>query len=353
MRVSDGQSLSGDAAGLSANPPREREAPAGPAQALGLRPPEFFIAGHQKCGTTALYAMLRKHPQIFMPDVKEPRYFCTDLYSRFPPKTDAARRAHTLEGYLSLYAEAGPEQLLGEASPQYLRSRAAPAEIAAVQPNARIIAILREPAAFLRSFHMQMVSSNVETEKDFRKAVGLEAPRQQGKRIPRRCQHPDALQYTDQVRYVEQLRRYRELFSAENVHVIIYDDFRRDNEATVRGVLRFLGVDADAPVETIDTKPLKAVRSLPLHQLANGARLARTNPAAAGRLGRTINALTPAVLRSQAVRSRWRRLVYQAPPPADETFMRELRVRFEPEVRALSEYLGRDLVSEWGYDRLG
>src|SRR5665811_2433497 len=70
MRVSDGQSMSGDAAGLSANPPREREAPAGPAQALGLRPPEFFIAGHQKCGTTALYAMLRKHPQIFMPDVK-------------------------------------------------------------------------------------------------------------------------------------------------------------------------------------------------------------------------------------------------------------------------------------------
>jgi hypothetical protein len=32
--------------------------------------------------------------------------------------------------------------------------------------------------------------------------------------------------------------------------------------------------------------------------------------------------------------------------------MRELRVRFKAEVVALSEYLGRDLVSEWGYDRV-
>ena len=32
--------------------------------------------------------------------------------------------------------------------------------------------------------------------------------------------------------------------------------------------------------------------------------------------------------------------------------MRELRRRFASEVVALSEYLGRDLVSLWGYDRL-
>ena len=32
--------------------------------------------------------------------------------------------------------------------------------------------------------------------------------------------------------------------------------------------------------------------------------------------------------------------------------MLELRRRFAPEVVALSEYLDRDLVSLWGYDRL-
>ncbi len=33
--------------------------------------------------------------------------------------------------------------------------------------------------------------------------------------------------------------------------------------------------------------------------------------------------------------------------------MAELRRRYKPEVAALSEYLGRDLVALWGYDRLG
>jgi hypothetical protein len=47
------------------------------------------------------------------------------------------------------------------------------------------------------------------------------------------------------------------------------------------------------------------------------------------------------------------RVIYGAPKPADDEFMLELRKRFKPEVEALSDYLGRDLVAEWGYDRLG
>src|ERR1700677_5297873 len=38
------------------------------------RVPDFFIVGHPKCGTTALYEMLRSHPEIHMP-AKEPRFF--------------------------------------------------------------------------------------------------------------------------------------------------------------------------------------------------------------------------------------------------------------------------------------
>ncbi len=49
--------------------------------------------------------------------------------------------------------------------------------------------------------------------------------------------------------------------------VLIYDDFRRDNEATVRRVLRFLDVEETAPIETLETEPLKAVRAVPLFNL--------------------------------------------------------------------------------------
>ena len=52
-------------------------------RAVQGRYPDFFIAGHAKCGTTALYEMLRRHPAIFMPELKEPLYFATDLRRRF------------------------------------------------------------------------------------------------------------------------------------------------------------------------------------------------------------------------------------------------------------------------------
>src|SRR5579872_578348 len=48
-------------------------------QALAGRLPDFFVIGHPKCGTTALYAMLKRHPQIYMSDVKEPQFFAGDL----------------------------------------------------------------------------------------------------------------------------------------------------------------------------------------------------------------------------------------------------------------------------------
>ncbi|HEV3035153.1 MAG TPA: sulfotransferase, partial [Solirubrobacteraceae bacterium] len=46
------------------------------------RVPDFFIVGHAKCGTTALYEMLRRHPEIFMPELKEPAFFASDVRRR-------------------------------------------------------------------------------------------------------------------------------------------------------------------------------------------------------------------------------------------------------------------------------
>jgi hypothetical protein len=313
--------------------------------------PDFFIVGHPKCGTTALYQMLRSHPQVYMPANKEPRFFAPELWSRFLERASPeAKRLLTLEGYLSLFAAAGSEQRVGEATTSYLRSTSAAERIAQARPDARIIAILREPASFLRSFHLQCVKSNVETEPDLRKAIALEQARREGRQIPSRCHVPANLFYSEQVRYVEQLRRYHAAFPAEQVLVLIYEDFRRDNKAAIASVLRFLELDETAEIEPIETKRVKAVRSVALHQLANGVRVARRNPAAAGPLARSVNALTPSFARSEIVRSLWRRAVYSQPRPPDEALMLELRRRCKGEVVALSDYLGRDLVSLWGYD---
>src|SRR5674476_708095 len=86
------------------------------------RVPDFFIVGHAKSGTSALYEMLRRHPQIYMPeDLKEPWFLAHDMKARFQPP-QAGPPVETLDDYLDLFAEARPEQRIGEASSSYLWS---------------------------------------------------------------------------------------------------------------------------------------------------------------------------------------------------------------------------------------
>jgi Sulfotransferase family len=314
------------------------------------RVPDFFIVGHPKCGTTALYEMLGRHPQIFMSAIKEPKFFASDLRARFQ-----SARGHslpqTLEQYLSLFTAASSEQLAGEASPWYLCSQTAAANIAELQPAARMIAILREPASFLRSLHLQLLRSHVETERDLRKAISLESARRDGKRIPRRSHLPQLLHYSEHVRYAEQLQRYRVLFPPEQMLVLIYDDFRRDNQATVRAVLRFLEVDDDLPIEEVHVKQTnRTMRSPQLDDLMRSVTVGRSPISRSARVA--ARALIPAQLRRDAFAAVRQRGVFGDVPAVDESLMTELRRRFRPEVLALSEVLDRDLVELWGYDKL-
>jgi Sulfotransferase family len=333
---------------LRPNAPQEPVADAGRLASERSRLPDFFIVGHAKSGTTALYEMLRGHPQIYMPAWKEPWYFATDMRPRFQPPMAGVTPA-TLADYASLFDGARTDQRIGEASSSYLWSRSAAKGIAEVQPDARIIAILREPASFLRSLHLQLLQSHVEAKKDLQTAISLEGARREGKKIPRRSHRPQLLQYADHVRYVEQLRRYRELFPREQMLVLIYDDFRSDNEATVRTVLRFLDVDDSHPIDVLDVNPtMRSMRSQQLDEIVysvsvGGGPLSRTVKAA-------VKAVTPRKLRRDGLRLAQRRIVRSKPPAPNDAYVMNLRRRFKPEVEALSDYLDRDLVSLWGYD---
>lgn len=318
---------------------RQRETGATPARA-----PDFFIVGQSKSGTTALAEMLSGHPQIYMSRLKEPVFMASDLHDGLWAMVKT--RPRTLAAYLALFAGARPEQLAGEASTVYLWSRTAAANIAALQPRARIVAILREPASFLRSLHLQMLQSHIETEKDFGRAIALEQDRRQGKRLPRGCRWPQALLYSERVRYVEQLERYRAVLAPEQMLVLIYEDFRADNDATVRSVLRFLEVDSDLPIEVKEANPTVRLRSRRVDELIHATTVGR------GPLSKGVKAVTSRRVRHRALGMR-RRVVYGEPRPPDEALMLELRRRFKGEVLALSEYLGRDLLSLWGYEDLG
>jgi hypothetical protein len=331
----------------------ERAASAG-APKLG-RVPDFFIVGHAKSGTTALYEMLREHPQIFLPENKEPQFFARNPQ---PPRSDdgrpvlgqTGRHTETFSEYLSLYESARPDQRLGDGSTFYLWSPEAPERIARAQPAARIVAILREPASFVNSLHRQLLKNHTESEPDLRRALALEPERRRGERIPPNAFWPAALLYSERVRYVEQLRRYHAVFGREQVLVLIYDDFRADNDGTVRRVLRFLDVDESVPLMPVEANPSVDVRSQRARRVV---RAVYFGEGAAGRAARaTTKALTTRGLRERVVYPLRRRLLFRPARRADDELLAELRRRFAPEVRALSGYLDRDLVALWGYDRL-
>jgi hypothetical protein len=316
-----------------------------------MRLPDFFIVGHFKSGTSSLYEMLKLHPQIFMPEMKEPRFLASDMRATYNYKR-GPNYPESFDEYVSLFTPARREQLIGEASAGYLWSHTAAAKIAELKPDARIIAILREPAAFLRSFHFQLLMSHIESKNDLRKALALEPARRNGKRIPRRSHLPQLLLYSDQLHYAEQLRRYYDHFPHEHVLVLIYDDFRADNDGTVKKVLRFLDVDDQRQVEKVEVKVTKRyVRSQLFDDLTYwGPRGGERRGARAAKAA--VKALTWRGLRRGAVSALKRRVVHGELPPPDEALMLELRRRYKPEVVALSEYLGRDLVTLWGYDEL-
>jgi len=305
----------------------------------GLRLPDFFIVGQPKSGTTALYQMLREqHPGVFMTGVRSPKFFSTDQLA------DSGREQlnlpTTLKKYAALFANAAPDQIVGEASPGYLSSTTAAANIAEVRPDARIIAILREPADFLRSFHLQLIEERVEHETDLRRALENERFERDGQVIER---------YGRFLNYVELLRRYEAVFSPEQILVLIYDDYRADNEGTLRTVLRHIGADDSFEFQLLQSNPTVSVRSQRLDGMLHNVRSGRGTGASA--LHRAIKAVVPRSIRQSAM-ERAQTSLHAPPPPRDEELMAELRVRLKPQVQALSEHLDRDLVSLWGYEQV-
>ena len=116
--------------------------------------PNFFILGSAKCGTTALYEVLKHHPEIYFPLVKEPQFFCNDdLYAKglnFYSKTYFCKS----HGY----------KAVGEATPHYMYYKKVAERIAKDIPgeNQRFILILRDPVKRAYSLYWNMVKEGYE-----------------------------------------------------------------------------------------------------------------------------------------------------------------------------------------------
>lgn len=310
------------------------------------RVPDFFIVGQAKSGTTALYEMLRSHPEIFMSNPKEPEFLASDMRRRFRPPM-AGELPTTLDEYLALFVEARVDQRAGEASAFYLSSHTAASAIAQLNPDAQVIAIFREPTSFLRSLHLQLLQNHIEDERDLRSAMNLQVRRREGKNIPLRSYRPQVLQYSQHIRYTEQLERYHDALPSDQVLVLIYEELKCDNAATVRAILQFLGVDDSAPVTPVHANPTVTLRSQALDEAVHRFSVGRDPFSRAVKMG--AKSVMPKPLRRRLLHTVQDRIVHMPPPTPDEELMRELRAQVKPEVERFSSYLGRDLTVLWGY----
>jgi hypothetical protein len=290
--------------------------------------PDFFIVGAPRCGTTAMYTYLRQHPQIFMPEHKEPMYFGADLTQLHERLSDS--------DYLGLFNGALPGQRIGEASTWYLYSKLAASEIHAFNPEGQIVIMLRNPVDVMYSLHRELVFYRGEVIDDFEEALEAEADRRRGQRVgPSR--RPEALFYRDTVRFADQVERYLDAFDPSQVHVILYEDFVADTPGAYAGLLRFLGVDDGFCPDFVQVNESKLPRNRSLQALV-------VRPPA------PFNRLVPLVRRfGVAHRLRAAVLSVNSRPEPRPSMSPELRRRLTdelaPQVARLGGLIGRDLTA--------
>ncbi len=302
---------------------------------------DFSLIGQAKSGTTALASFLAQHPDICISVPKETSHFATDLAAESDRFHGAERwfEYRSDEAYERCFAHCSAGALRGDASTAYLPSMDAARNIHAHNPNARIIALLREPVSFMRSLHAQYCNETTEDELSFERALELEHERREGRSIPSRVRAPSMLQYRERARYAPQLARWFDAFGRDQVLVLLAEELRSDGPGQYRRVLEFLGVDPEFQAELGTVHGAAQPRSRRLNRMLNTPVLKR----AAFRM-----------LGSERYTALSRRAAAMVMRPASRSaiapeLVAKLRSELAADVDATSSLIGRDLRAAWGW----
>ena len=201
--------------------------------------PEFLIAGVPKAGTTALHAALVRHPELFLPSVKEPKFFLSDGR---PPASGGPGDVQTYQehvwrqaDYEALFDPAPPGTLRGEATPFYLYDLAAHDRIKSLLPDVKLIVLLRDPVDRAHSNWTHLWNAGLEPEADFLDACAAE---------PARIAAGWAgfWHYVALGQYGRQVQHLLQVFPRDQVLLLRYKELKDAPAVTLDRVCDFLGV---------------------------------------------------------------------------------------------------------------
>ena len=307
--------------------------------------PNLFIVGQPKSGTTALHQFLGQHPEIYMSSIKEPHFFCSDFHLESDRAYGKKRffDFRNESAYLQLFAKAENAKIIGESSTNYLYSRVAAEKIYNFNPDAKIIIILREPAKFLYSLHSHYVKFTEENEPDFLTALALEKDRIAEKAYSPRVTSPSYLYYDRRVQYARQVKRYYDRFKPEQIKIVVFEEFKSDNQRIYREILEFLGVNPSFIPEYDTVNANKEVKFKAINDLVNHPVLKNISK---NLLSQEFNEF----IRDNIVE---KFLWHQAPKVSmPEEIKLQLMAKYQPQVEGISQLTDIDFVSKWGYDKL-
>ncbi len=201
--------------------------------------PNFLVVGAAKSGTSSIDRYLAQHPEVYLPVKKEAHYFAVPSFpARFNGRGDEGMNTETIgsrERYESLFDAVGHEIAVGESSAFYLYYPGTAERIHSENPDMKIVIVLRNPVDRAFSAYMHLLRDERETL-SFEDGLREEANR-------KRLDYEPLWLYRELGLYTEQVRRYLDVLGREQVKVILYEDFSRDNATVMSELFAFLGVN--------------------------------------------------------------------------------------------------------------
>ena len=214
--------------------------------------PDFIIAGAMKCGTTSLHHILASHPKIFIPKgeihfydiddfIQHPDFFFFAKDRWYYPHFDEQLKTY-LDWYERFFKPAENDKLIGEDSTTYIASEKAAERISKLNPRAKIIIMLRDPATRTYSHYWHLVRTG-RAMWDFERCLQT---------------MPETL--IQRSLYRKQIELFLRFVPYENVHFILLEEFIHNLRDVINGVCSFLGVTVgEIDIDRIDAHKNQAL----------------------------------------------------------------------------------------------
>lgn len=291
--------------------------------------PNFLIVGAAKSGTTSLYEYLKEHPEVFMPEWKEPAFFA-------PPEAGGLRSP---EDYAALFGNVTDEKAIGEASVAYLCSSESPRKIKDFLGNGvKIIMALRNPVDMAYSLWGHQLREGFE-DLSFEDALAKEKERLANPQFARKKgSWVMDYAYSYRASYAGQIAAFDKIFSKDHIKILIYEEFYQDILPRYADLCRFLNIDDSFSPEGGKYNVAGAARSQRLQNFLH-------RPSG---LKNAVKKIIPDPMRQRIRKTleKVNRIDRPLPPLPSET-RKELEKIFYNDVRQLEARIGRSLKEIW------